>query len=174
MSLTHVGIVIDRREAASIFASRDPEIWARLTRDEQRRPSFGADPGRTRDLFESALHEILIGAACETHEAHHYAYVLEAFCLAYGQPAGEASGAIDRVMASPIPFRNEWFVPIPDTPEWPAVALLSPSECAVLAARSAESGRESDAGGDSGFRADSLAMLDRAIEARTDLIIFMY
>jgi hypothetical protein len=172
MGLSVTGALLDRRELESIFSSRDPEIWERLRTQS---PHFTRASAEERKERELALHEILVGDSCERLQPHVYAYVVEAFCHEYGASPFEAAMSYGDMAILPIQAALRAFPPLPEAPEWPAVATLSTAECTSLLAPCTHVLEAADPESGAAWYAKAIRdMCEKAVAAETDLILFFY
>lgn len=191
MGVSRTSYAIAKSEVVSIYGCRSSALLRRL-----RAPN----DDYTSHLLEGkdeALVDILIGASCAAHSSSDYGYAVMAFCNEFAVYTDSMSDAIGHLIAfadafdanavelALLSYQNP-ILPIPQPDDFPLPFVVENRECmelsgafADIVARGESSLQPLQSGSDSQRRGleyvrDVLAMLKKAVELGTDLIMFQH
>ena len=142
--------LVDLDAIRGIWASRDEALLARLDAPEHPYTARLLRIGRTglaRTERRGAVKDILSGAACDEWPRHAYQYALEAICHELRTPLDPENAVYPRSLRRLdalferegvdelerfTPVGVEWFLPIPDSEDYPFVGWVESSAASAF------------------------------------------
>ena len=129
---------VDLDAIRAVWASRDEALLARLDAPTHRYTA------RLLEGRRDALIEVLIGGACDVWEPSDHHYAVEAICYELRSPldveADVSSRSLQRLedvldvsLERFVPLQESWFVPLPDSEDFPFVGWVERQHAAALA-----------------------------------------